>query len=390
MRVIAHIDMDAFYASVEQLDRPELRGKPVIVGGDPFKGRGVVSAASYEARKYGVRSAMPIKKAYRLCPHAVFLRPRFQRYEQISRQIREILLRFSPLVEFASIDEAYVDLTGTQRLFGDPVETARRIKRTIKKETGLTASVGVAPNKMLAKIASDFGKPDGFVVVPPERVREFLDPLPVSALPGVGKKFEEKLLRIGIRRVGDVLRFPRELFVRLFGKAGDALFSLALGEDQSPVVPERERKSISVERTFEVDIADAHTLRRRLLLLCDKLAERLLAEGLVGRTVTLKVKYADFRLVTRSETLSSPTRSAKRIFETAAKLFERTTPAPIRLLGVGLSNLSPSQKNPPELFSDSDEVDEKLLEALAKIREKYGDDGIVRAFVLEGGKGREK
>ena len=384
-RVIVHIDMDAFFASVEQLDNPELRGRPVIVGGNPFKGRSVVSSASYEARKYGVHAAMPIRRAYKLCPHAVFIRPRFARYEQVSRQIMEILLRFSPLVEPASIDEAYIDLTGTERLFGDPAETALRIKREIKERTGLTASVGVAPNKMVAKIASDKDKPDGFCVVKPNEVKDFLAPLPVTAIPGVGDVLASKLKKLGIETIGDVQKFPREVFKSVFGRGGEELYDMCMGIDNRPVEPPKERKQLSFERTFEKDIKDRKILRQKLLLIADHIAERLSKRELVARTVTLKVRFHDFSMITRSQTLNLPTRSHEIISETAEKLLDKVPRVPIRLLGISVSNLSPLAGRPAEIFVDTQRA-EKLIDALIAIRDKYGYTSIKRAFELMEGR----
>ncbi len=380
MRYIAHIDMDAFFASVEQMDHPEYRGKPVVVGGNPFKGRGVVSSASYEARRYGIRSAMPIRKAYRLCPFAVFLRPRFHRYEQVFWQIAGIFFRFTPSVELASIDEAYIDLTGTQRLHGDPVETALRIKRTIRDEVGLTASVGVAPNNMLAKMASERGKPDGFVVIRQEEVRDFLNPLPVTALPGIGEKFAEQLGRLGIHKIEDVLNFPENLLIRIFGKAGSFLYHSALGIDDTPVRTTHERKSLSHEHTFDRDVDEIDRLQQELLLLCDRVAERMLEYNIVGRTVSIKVRYADFTTITRSTTLATPTRSNRKIFECAHALLKSAPKGKIRLLGVSVSHLTPFPEAPLDLFRREGEPDESLMKAIAEIRKKYGTYGIVRGF----------
>ncbi|MCD6417241.1 DNA polymerase IV [bacterium] len=383
MRTIAHIDMDAFFASVEQLDFPELRGKPVVVGGNPFKGRGVVSSASYEARKYGIRSAMSSKRAYRLCPHAIFIKPRFARYEQMFWHIAKIMLKFTPAVELASIDEAYIDLTGTERLWGDPVKTAMKIKRAILDKTGLVASVGVAPNKMLAKMASESGKPDGFVVIRPEDVRKFLDPLPVDAIPGVGEKFTENLSKLGIRKIGDVLNFSENVLISIFGKAGSFLYYAALGQDDRPVKMEHTRKSISHESTFDEDIEDIDELRRKLLTICDHIAERMLKERMLGRTITLKIRQWDFYTSTRSTTLAIPTRSNKIIFKNAYSLLKKLPRAPIRLLGVSISHLIPSGENPEELFRTSLPEDEKLMKAISEIREKYGTLCIRRGFEIE-------
>ncbi len=381
-RYISHIDMDAFFVSVEQLENPELRGRPVVVGGSPFKWRSVVSAASYEAREYGIHSAMSTKQAYRLCPDAVFCRPRFHRYEYFSKMVFAILRKYSPLVEPASIDEAYIDLTGTERLFGAPESTARKIKSGILDETGLVASVGLAPNKMLAKIASDFDKPDGFVVIAHDGIRAFLDPLPVKKLPGIGPKFVMQLDKIGIHKGADVLSFQEEDLIKAFGKAGEYLYRLARGIDDRPVEPSYERKQISIERTFPEDVSDWEVIKKLMLAICDKLGVKMKKKHIVGRTINVKIRYPDFRTITRAETLMTPTRSPQKIFDTAQKLAapeirERS----LRLFGIGVSNLSHEEQRPQELFSSEDPKEEQLIEVLMKIREKYGSDKIFRASI---------
>ena len=304
--MIIHGDMDAFYASVEERDRPELVGKPVIVGGSPEK-RGVVSAANYVARKYGVHSAMPAVTARRLCPQGIYLPPRIDYYAEISRQIRDIFERFTPLVEPLSLDEAFLDVTGSENLFGPAVEIGRQIKQAIRKELRLVASVGVAPNKFLAKIASDLKKPDALVVVEPDKVQEFLDPLPVERLWGVGKQSSKVFERLGIRTIGQLRQCPLDMLQARFGSSGEHLWNLAHGRDDRPVVPEREAKSISNETTFEHDIADMDVLRAWLVDLIEQVGCRLRRHGLRGRTVHLKVRFADFSLITRSQTLPEPT-----------------------------------------------------------------------------------
>jgi DNA polymerase-4 len=295
---ILHVDMDAFYASVEQCDQPELRGRPVIVGG--LGGRGVVSAASYEARIFGVHSAMPMATAKRLCPQGDFLPVRMQRYARISRQIREILLSFTPLVEPLSLDEAFLDVRGCEKLFGPAEEIARRAKDRIRMETGLVASVGVAPNKFLAKLASDHGKPNGLVLLPADKVVEFLTPLPVGRLWGVGAKGEKRLHALGLRTVGQLAALPEALLVSHFGEQGKHLWHLAHGLDDRRVMPDRDAKSISTETTFAHDLADKEALRSCLLELVDHLAGRLRSHGLRARTVDVKIRSADFRTWTRS------------------------------------------------------------------------------------------
>src|SRR5579872_6528210 len=304
--MILHVDMDAFYASVEERERPELVGKPLIVGGTP-QGRGVVAAANYAVRKFGVHSAMPTSTALRLCPHAIVLRPRLDFYAEVSEQIREILYRFTPVVEPLSLDEAFVDVTGSELLFGPSIEIGRRIKREIRESLRLVASVGVAPNKFLAKIASDIEKPDGFVVVDPAGVQSFLDPLPVGRLWGVGRVTGEAFDRLGVRTIGDVRRMPLVTLTQHFGSVGEHLRQLAHGIDARPVVPDREAKSISHETTFAVDIDDREALRAWIVELAEQVGCRLRRHNLRGRTVQVKIRLADFQTITRAKTLSAAT-----------------------------------------------------------------------------------
>src|SRR5262245_28307031 len=285
---ILHVDMDAFYASVEQRDDPSLRGQPVIVGG--VKGRGVVCAASYEARKFGVRSAMPTAMAQKLCPHGIFLPLRMKHYSNISRQLRAIFLSFTPLVEPLSLDEAFLDVRGCEGLFGPAPEIARQIKSRIKAETDLIASVGVASNKFLAKLASDHGKPDGFVVLPAEKVIEFLTPLPIGRIWGVGAKGEKRLHTLGIRTIGDLAAIPEKTLIEHFGDNGRSMWRLAHGQDDRTVVADREAKSISTETTFSHDIGDRQVLRNILRNLVDELATRMRHGGLRGRTIDVKLR----------------------------------------------------------------------------------------------------
>jgi len=385
-RKIVHVDMDAFYAAIEQLDHPELRGKPVIVGGDP-EGRGVVSTASYEAREFGVHSAMPAAQARRLCPQGIFLRPRFDRYREVSRQIREILYSYTPLVEPISLDEAFLDLTGTERLLGPAEEVAREIKQRIFQETGLTCSVGLAPSKFLAKLASSLGKPDGFVVVPDEGEREFLRDLPVECLRGVGEVTTRRLRALGIRTVGQLRERSLEELSRRFGSGvGRTLYELARGIDRSPVLPEREARSLSAERTFPEDLTDWEEMEQVLFSLSEELGRRLRTEGLKGRTVQLKVRFADFSTITRARTLIRPTDLGQRIFEEARKLLmEKVKPAQsqsqgrgIRLLGVQVSGLIPKDQEQLPLFSDEREERTAELERLIdELRERFGE-GVIR------------
>jgi DNA polymerase-4 len=374
-RQILHVDMDAFYASVEQLDHPELRGKAVIVGGDP-SGRGVVSAASYEARPFGVHSAMPTAQALRLCPHAILLPVRMKRYAEVSQTIREVFERFTPLVEPISLDEAFLDVTGSTNLFGSAERIGRAIKREIKGRTGLTASVGVAPNKFLAKLASDIEKPDGFVVITEQNFQSILDPLPVGRIWGVGKVTERTLLARGIRSIGELRRAPRSMLAAILGSGADDLIRLAQGLDDRPVEPDRQRKSLSSERTFATDIPDRDVLARVLHEQVEEVAMRLRRKGLKARTITLKLRYADFRTVTRSETLSQATNLTRPVWQAAEAVFGRwygRARGPLRLLGFCASGLQPGNEGQRFLFPDPQEERLKRLdEAVDRIRERYG------------------
>jgi DNA polymerase-4 len=385
-RAIIHLDMDAFYAAVEVLDDPELKGKPVIVGGS--KERGVVSSASYEARKFGVHSAQPIATAARLCPQGVFLPVRMWRYQEISQQIFQIFQRFSPLVEPLSLDEAFLDVTGSTRLFGTPEEIARKIKEQVVEETGLTVSAGVAPSKFVAKIASDMQKPDGLTIVPEGKVEEFLEPLPIEKLWGVGKATRKILAHLGVRTIGDLGLLSSKLLVRKLGKQGLHLYLLAKGVDEREVEPEREVKSVGHEDTYPIDISDVEEARKQLLSLATRVAKRLRGYGLVGKTVTLKVKYYDFVQITRSITLGEPTDDNRKIFQTCCDLLEKTEVGrrPVRLLGISLSQLSDSDETKQLALFAVEEPDRsrRLNKALDTISEKFGDKAIVPGTLLEG------
>jgi DNA polymerase-4 len=374
-RQIIHLDMDAFYPAVEVLDNPDLKGKPVIVGGS--RTRGVVSSASYEARKFGVHSAQPIATATRLCPHGIYLPVRMSRYQEVSDQIFEIFQRFTPLVEGLSIDEAFLDVTGSVRLFGKPEDVARKIKETVFKETGLTVSAGVAPSKFVAKIASDIDKPDGLTVVHPDRVREFLDPLPIRRMWGVGKVTQETLAQLNIHTFKDLSQMPLEVLEKQFGKHGIKMHLLSMGIDERDVVPEHGAKSIGHEDTFEKDIIDVDLAKKELLALAHRVAHRLRQDKVTGETVTLKVKYSDFTLITRSTTLPEATDDAPEIYSTACTLLEKTAVGkrPVRLLGISISNLSSDSESQLSLFlGDRGPVrTSKLNTAVDSIQEKFGD-----------------
>jgi DNA polymerase-4 len=382
---ILHVDMDAFYAAIEQRDRPELRGKPVIVGG--VEGRGVVSAASYEARRFGVHSAMPMTTARRLCAEGVYLPVRMRHYAQVGRQIREILLSYTPLVEPISLDEAFLDVAGCDGLFGPAADIARQIKARVRAETGLIASVGVAPNKFLAKLASDHGKPDGMVVVPPEQVTAFLDPLPVGRLWGVGAKGEKRLRALGVHAIGQLAALPEKVLVGHFGEVGRQLWQLAHGRDDRAVVPDREAKSISTETTFARDIADRHLLRVWLLDLVDHLAGRLRHEGVRARTVELKIRSSDFRTRTRSLSLPEATNLTDVLWHAAGELFERTVSRdllPVRLLGVGTARLTRDAEVQGQLFDGGVRQRQAALDqAIDAIRGQFGTGAIRRGSRVE-------
>lgn len=388
--MILHVDMDAFYASVEELDRPELAGRPVIVAGS-VESRGVVSAANYEARRFGVHSAMPTATARRLCPQGVFLPVRMDRYEGVSRQIREIFHRYTPLVEPLSFDEAFLDVSGSEGLFGSAEQIGRRIKRDIREELKLVASVGVAPNKFLAKIASDLEKPDGFVVVAADRVQEFLDPLPVTRIWGVGEATRRVLAQLGIRSIAQLRAAPPALMRERFGVMGEQLWQLAHGIDSRPVVPDHEAKSISHETTFAADVADREMLQAVLLQLTEQVARRLRRHGLTARTVHIKVRFGDFSTITRNQTLAEPTDLTEVLWRTAAEMLANRLPKnqqrkPVRLLGMGISGLDDSGETQGLLFDREERRQQGQVDAVTdEILQRFGKGAIGRAGAM--GKG---
>ncbi len=386
-RAILHVDMDAFFAAVEVLDDPTLRGKPVIVGGTP-EGRGVVSTASYEARRFGVRSAMSAAKAHRLCPHGVFLRPRIERYSEISEQVFEILGSVTPQIEAVSIDEGFLDVTASQALFGDPVAIARRIKDRIRAELGLTASVGVSPNKFLAKVASDLEKPDGLVVLGLEDAERVLGPLPAGRLMGVGKVAEERLARAGIRTVAEVRAASVGVLEAAVGSFARTLRELAHGRDDRPVVSGGGPKSIGAETTFARDLGDDAELVSELDGLADEVGRRLRAQGYRGRTITLKAKFPDFSLATRATTLRTATAATARIRSEARRLLRERLERgdrPLRLLGIQVSHLEPEVETQASLFGpDPDRRSETLDRVADRIRARFGDRAAGRASAMAG------
>jgi DNA polymerase-4 len=393
-RTIIHLDLDAFYASVEQLDDPSLEGRPVIVGGTGR--RGVVAAASYEARRFGVRSAMPTARARRLCPEGVFLPPRFERYGDLSHRVFEIYRRYTPLVEPLSLDEAFLDVTESRALHGSGRDIALAVKRAVREETGLTVSAGVAEVKMAAKIATDLGKPDGLTVVPEGEVAAFLAPLPVGRLWGVGAVTEKALRRLGIATIGELARFPEAVLSEKFGAPGRHMHALARGEDPRPVVPDEAAKSIGAEDTFDEDLAGLEALWPRLLDQVERVARRLRAAGVRGRTVTLKLKYSDFTLVTRRCTLPEPTDDGRAIADAIrSDLARADLSRPVRLTGVAVSGFEGEgeggravQGGQLGLFESRPEPRpdgrrERLNAALDAIAGRHGEDA-VRPATLAG------
>lgn len=379
-REIIHVDMDAFYASVEKLDNPNLKNKPVIVGG--LGNRGVVSTASYEARKFGVHSAQPMAKARRLCPQAVFLSPRFDRYKEVSNQIREIFHQYTPIVEPISLDEAFLDVTGSKV---SAVKIAKKIKEKIKKTTNLTCSVGIGHNKFLAKLCSDLDKPNGFTVIKKEGVNDFLKDLDVTKIWGVGEVSEKKLKSIGVHNIGDLRRIPLEKLKQMLGKYGKRLYKLARGIDKRPVEPEREIKSISREVTFENDLHDYDKIVTELYALSESVGQRLRKNGFQGRTIRIKVRFPDFTTITRQITLNQPTSNTEIISKHALGLFERKVElkdSGIRLLGVGVTNLSNDngkiEGKQLTFFDEAKKHSEKLDKVIDQIRDKFGKDAIKR------------
>ncbi|MBI4766148.1 MAG: DNA polymerase IV [Deltaproteobacteria bacterium] len=385
VKQIIHLDMDAFYASVEMLDKPAFRGQPVIVGG-PQK-RGVVSAASYEARKFGIHSALPIAVAMRLCPQGIFLPVRMSRYKEISDQIFEIFLRFTPLVEPLSIDEAFLDVTASIRLFGPAEEIAKQIKNQVRDEIGLTVSAGVAPSKLVAKIASDLNKPDGLTIVPEGKVQDFLDPLPIEKLWGVGKITQKDLSLLNVKTIGDLSCLPKDLLRRRFGQQGLQLYFLSKGIDDREVQPERIIKSIGREETFPEDILVKEKAEKEILILSQRVARRLRRHGKAGRTITLKVTYDNFTRITRSLTLPAATDDGRTIYRVALELLEKTEIGnrPIRLLGIYLSQLTRPGEGQLSLFDQTNGIKktDRLNRALDAIHDKYGDQAIRSGRIME-------
>ncbi len=381
---ILHVDLDAFFAAVEQRDRPELRGRPIAVGGGGANDRGVVSAASYEARRFGVHSALPLRTAARLCPELVFVPVDGRKYGRVSKQVMGILRRYTPAVEQISIDEAFLDVHGSEALHGTPSDMARSIRSTISGELELTASVGVAATKLVAKVASDLEKPDGLVVVAPGTEAAFLAPLPISRLWGVGEKTAAVLSEFGVRTIGDLAALPDDLLARRFGKMGPVLALRARGIDSSSVSGAEPARSVSHEHTFHVDTADPEALERTLLALSEGVAGRLRNGGVKARTIAVKVRDSSFRTVSRQRTLSEPTDQTEVIFAAALELARPELKGiRVRLLGVGASHLGEGEQM--GLFAAKDERRRKATAAADAIRKRYGSKAIRRARLIESG-----
>lgn len=383
--MIIHIDMDAFYASVEIRDNPSLVGKPVVVGGS-VSGRGVVAAASYEARKYGVHSAMSSKVALRKCPDLVFVKGRMEHYAAISRQIREIFFSFTSLVEPLSLDEAFLDVSGCERLFGDALTIATAIKKKILDETSLIASAGVASNKYLAKIASDYDKPDGLTFVDPDNIQAFLDPLPITWVWGIGPATEKKFSRLGVTNVAQLRSLPLKVLQSALGVNGDHFYKLARGIDTRPVVPDRVAKSVSHEKTFPTDIFDSDILSAWLLELTDQVGRRLRRHDIFGKTVKLKFRFDNFETLARSKSIA-PTNTTQTLFEVAAKLMNgisRDTQRGVRLIGMGVSNLSRQAPVQLSLFDQAEKDKQSRVDNISDaIRDKFGVAKLHRGTNLE-------
>ncbi len=388
--MILHIDMDAYYASVEERENPGLKGRPLIVGGQA-SARGVVAAANYAAREFGIHSAMPTATAVKRCPDLIIIKPRGNLYSQVSRQIRAIFNRYTPRVEPLSLDEAFLDPRGSERLYGGAIEIGKRIKSDIKLELDLIASVGAAPNKFLAKLASDYGKPDGFTVIHSEQVQSFLDSLPVERIWGVGKVTQARLAGFKINSVRDLRSHPKQFLIRQFGKYGQQLWNLAHGIDDREVTPDNEVKSVSQEMTFEHDITEYGSIESSVLYMVEGIGYRLREAGIKGKTVTVKIRYDDFKTITRSRSLDFYTNTTDDIWQAAKKILQKTLknkPVLIRLAGVRMSGFGENERQQTTIFDEVfNKLDPKntrsdkkqLLDSLAdEIKNKYGEASIKR------------
>ncbi len=380
--MLLHIDMDAFYASIEQRDQPSLRGRPVVVGGSAK--RGVVAAASYEARRFGIHSAMSGKRAAELCPDAVFVKSRLDHYATVGRQVREIFLRFTPMVQPLSLDEAFLDVSGTLRLFGSASAIGREIKALIRTELELTASVGIAPLKFVAKIASDLDKPDGFTEVGQKEIISFLDPLPVSRLWGVGRVGNQKLAALQLKTIGAIRRYDRTVMNEKFGNWGEHLWKLANGIDPRKVIPDRNAKQISHERTFQEDMVDRDAMRSVISHLCEQVTRRLRRNDRFSRSVTVKYRCGDFRTYAQSRSFADPTQSTDSVYRLAMVLLEELVakhPQPVRLLGVSVGNLTEQETRQLDLFESEEGGDPQKAEdeVVEQLTDQIGSNSVYRA-----------
>lgn len=381
MRTILHVDMDAFYASIEEREHPELKGQPLIVGGRS-EHRGVVSAANYAAREFGIHSAMPMKTARKLCPHGNYFPVRMEVYADVSQSIQQIFRRYTPLVEPLSLDEAFLDVSGSGLLFGSGQKIASLIKQEVKANLNLIASVGIAPNKFLAKIASDVGKPDGLVTVKSEDIQDFLDPLPISRVWGIGKVASKRFANLGVQTIAQLRALDSKVLVELFGEQGQHLYELSRGVDDRPVISERSAKSISRETTFSQDLTDREILKSVLVDLVEDVARRLRKNGLRGRTIHLKIRYDDFTTFTRALTLNQPTNITKEIGETALHILENRLPKrrfSIRLIGIGVTGLDQGVLQQRSLFEEEDlQKNSRLDHVRDQITQRFGGESLKR------------
>ena len=382
---ILHVDMDAFYASVAEKDDPSLRGKAVVVGAGA---RGVVLSANYEARKFGIRAAMPVGRAQRMAPQAIFVVPNHRRYSEVSHGIMEIFGSYTPLVEPISLDEAFLDVTGSRKLIGDGPEIAKRIRADVYAQAGITCSVGIATTKFIAKLASQKCKPNGVLEVDPTKVLEFLHPLPVSAVWGVGPKTNEELLRLGLRTVGDIAKTPRQTLIRALGEAnGIHLYELAWGRDYRPVTPDEPDKSISAAETFSRDLEDQEEILRELLRLTEKATARLRERQMAAQTISIKVRFADFKTISRSKTVSLPIDGFQECYEVARKLYValKLDRARIRLIGIGLESLVDSAGSPVQLeLGERESGWREATRAVDQARARFGDGSVRPARLIKG------
>lgn len=382
---ILHVDMDAFFASVELRDRPELKGLPVVVGHSG--GRGVVTSANYEARKFGIHAAMSMTEALRRCPKAIFIEPNHEKYSEVSEKLQEIYLSFTPLVEPLSVDEAFLDVSGSRKLLGSPIEIGKKLREKVFQEENITCSVGIAPTKFIAKLASTRAKPDGLIVVSPKEVIDFLHPLPVGALWGVGGKTEEVLKRLGLFKVSDIAHLSLKTLKRALGDGiAEHLYELSWGKDERSVETNEPEKSVGNEETFSKDLDQAEDILREVLRLSEKVAARLRQAGLMGRTITLKVRFSNFSTITRSKTLLDPTDVAKEIYEVAKSLFEglKLDQVRVRLVGVRVEKLVEEQEaNRQLLLGENEKGWREIDKASDKANARFGDEAIKPARLLE-------